>query len=75
MFMMILFGDIHVLTSQVKCVSIVCVKKRLMKPVFGVERTRYGKNKNKEKLFKYLLFSKILSHGQLGRFRHLAAAL
>ena len=28
-----------------------------------------------EKLFKYLLFSKILFHGQLGRFRHLAAAL
>jgi len=28
-----------------------------------------------KKLFKYLLFSKILSHGQLGRFRHLAAAL
>jgi len=30
---------------------------------------------NIKKLFKYLLFSKILSHGQLGRFSHLAAAL
>ena len=58
------------------------VKKGLKKFNFGHERVKEaiesaGRQEiNKlEKLFKYLLFSKILSHGQLGRFRHLAAAL